>query len=451
MGTFQIKCPSCNQKLEADEAWEGMEVECPKCSHLFSLHKPIPQLRISADKNPILDGTEQLMSETTTKDNLTKKKLKSRVKLSPNITLRLMSQILHFLQWFSQRLVQLLQMIILKLKHFGSLCRKKYFPILKEKYLIIQTECCRIWSSMSRRKRYTITACVIIFGCASVSFFNSFSDKSKSVNGSDDDSVEYKTFSPVANPGNKDFVEIKLAIVDVNNKTMYDDLWHLEYKIRQNGKFSDKEKLLEARRKYHKEIIHFQKTKAGLQAQNPQILANLGLKCVNISVTRRDIRDEELFYNGIALLNMAGDLGKPECYYTVANVAKRLGDAKTHGEYLGKASRGGVWGATLDIAELAKSTGRGVMAADYYIKALEQLRKSSNPMQKISYRDKYYQSLILEDIAELYARGSGDLPPDYSKALVFYNQASDFSLKYEGGISQSVKIKIDWLKSKLKK
>ena len=165
MGTFQIKCPSCNQKLEADEAWEGMEVECPKCSHLFSLHKPIPQLRISADKNPILDGTEQLMSETTTKDNLTKKKLKSRVKLSQNITLRLMSQILHFLQWFSPRLVQLFQMIILKLKHFWSLCRKKYFPILKEKYLIIQTECCRIWSSMSRRKRYTITACVVMFCC----------------------------------------------------------------------------------------------------------------------------------------------------------------------------------------------------------------------------------------------------------------------------------------------
>ena len=31
MGTFKIKCPSCNQKLEADEAWEGMEAECPNC------------------------------------------------------------------------------------------------------------------------------------------------------------------------------------------------------------------------------------------------------------------------------------------------------------------------------------------------------------------------------------------------------------------------------------
>ena len=470
MGTFKIKCPSCNQKLEADEAWEGMEVECPKCSHLFSLHKSTPQLHISAAENPILDDAEQLVPETITKENLTKKKLKNCGKVLQNITLRLVSQILRFLQWLYPRLVKLLQMIILKLKHFWLLCCKKFFPILKEKYLIIQTECCRIWNSMSRRKKYILTGCAIILGCALLTFSNVFSNKRKIANGLEDGTSassnkrkiangleggtsEYKTFRPIANQGeDKDFVEIKLAIVNAYSKTRYEDLSYLDYRIRHNGKFSNKEKLVEARRKYHKEITLFQKTKKGLQTQNSQVLADLGLKCVNISLPGKIIRDEELLYNGIALLSMAGDLGKSECYYTVANVAKRLGDAKTHGEYLGKASRGGVWGATLDIAELAKSTGRGLMASDYYIKALEQLKKSSNPMQKISaYGYKYYQSVILEDIAELYTRGCGDLLPDYKKALVFYSQASDFSSKYEGGIDQIVKRKMDWLKSELKK
>lgn len=71
MGTFKIKCPSCNQTLEADEAWEGMELPCPKCNHLFSLHKPIPQLRISADEHLVQDDTKPIIPETTTKNPIT--------------------------------------------------------------------------------------------------------------------------------------------------------------------------------------------------------------------------------------------------------------------------------------------------------------------------------------------------------------------------------------------
>ena len=71
MGTFKVKCPSCNQKLEADEALEGMELPCPKCNHLFSLHKPIPQLRISADEHLVQDDTKPIIPETTTKNPIT--------------------------------------------------------------------------------------------------------------------------------------------------------------------------------------------------------------------------------------------------------------------------------------------------------------------------------------------------------------------------------------------
>ena len=70
MGTFKVKCPSCNQKLEADKAWEGMELPCPKCNHLFSLHKTIPQLRIAADEYLAQNNANQvIIPESITKEN----------------------------------------------------------------------------------------------------------------------------------------------------------------------------------------------------------------------------------------------------------------------------------------------------------------------------------------------------------------------------------------------
>lgn len=53
MGTFKVQCPSCNQTLEADEAWEGMELPCPKCKSCFKIKNVQssldPDLEIVAD------------------------------------------------------------------------------------------------------------------------------------------------------------------------------------------------------------------------------------------------------------------------------------------------------------------------------------------------------------------------------------------------------------------
>ena len=49
--SFEIKCPNCNQSLEAEEEMDGMEVECPGCNSPFTIKMPqvespkIPELK----------------------------------------------------------------------------------------------------------------------------------------------------------------------------------------------------------------------------------------------------------------------------------------------------------------------------------------------------------------------------------------------------------------------
>ena len=55
MAEFNINCPHCGTELVADEAWVGMELECPQCKRKFAVPpKPapvVPKLRLSP-RNP---------------------------------------------------------------------------------------------------------------------------------------------------------------------------------------------------------------------------------------------------------------------------------------------------------------------------------------------------------------------------------------------------------------
>ena len=44
MATFKTKCKHCSQKLEADESWIGMELQCPSCGKQFKLQGPTLQV-----------------------------------------------------------------------------------------------------------------------------------------------------------------------------------------------------------------------------------------------------------------------------------------------------------------------------------------------------------------------------------------------------------------------
>lgn len=36
---FKMHCPFCNQKIEAEEEWQGLQAECPCCSKMFIIKK----------------------------------------------------------------------------------------------------------------------------------------------------------------------------------------------------------------------------------------------------------------------------------------------------------------------------------------------------------------------------------------------------------------------------
>ena len=38
--SFKMQCPFCNQKVEAEEEWQGQQAECPCCSKMFVIMKP---------------------------------------------------------------------------------------------------------------------------------------------------------------------------------------------------------------------------------------------------------------------------------------------------------------------------------------------------------------------------------------------------------------------------
>lgn len=62
MGTFQIKCPSCNQTLRVNNVRESMKLRCPKCKSCFKIKNAQsslgPDLEIVADE--AWEKTEQL-------------------------------------------------------------------------------------------------------------------------------------------------------------------------------------------------------------------------------------------------------------------------------------------------------------------------------------------------------------------------------------------------------
>ena len=39
MAEFITKCPHCNAELQAQDEWNGMEVECPLCHKMFAINK----------------------------------------------------------------------------------------------------------------------------------------------------------------------------------------------------------------------------------------------------------------------------------------------------------------------------------------------------------------------------------------------------------------------------
>lgn len=44
MAEFITKCPHCNNDLQVQDEWDGIEVECPICSKTFTVRKPSPKL-----------------------------------------------------------------------------------------------------------------------------------------------------------------------------------------------------------------------------------------------------------------------------------------------------------------------------------------------------------------------------------------------------------------------
>ena len=44
MAEFITKCPHCNNNLQVQDEWDGIEVECPICSKTFTVRKPSPKL-----------------------------------------------------------------------------------------------------------------------------------------------------------------------------------------------------------------------------------------------------------------------------------------------------------------------------------------------------------------------------------------------------------------------
>lgn len=62
MGTFQIKCPSCNQTLRVNNVREGMKLRCPKCKSCFKIKNAQsslgPDLEIVADAPRTTMGNE---------------------------------------------------------------------------------------------------------------------------------------------------------------------------------------------------------------------------------------------------------------------------------------------------------------------------------------------------------------------------------------------------------
>ena len=39
MAEFVVRCPQCNTKLQVQDEWGGMEVECAKCKNVFAIPK----------------------------------------------------------------------------------------------------------------------------------------------------------------------------------------------------------------------------------------------------------------------------------------------------------------------------------------------------------------------------------------------------------------------------
>lgn len=44
---FHFRCPHCNAKLEAEDDWNGMETQCPKCSHTITI---VPETTLEKPK-----------------------------------------------------------------------------------------------------------------------------------------------------------------------------------------------------------------------------------------------------------------------------------------------------------------------------------------------------------------------------------------------------------------
>ena len=166
MTTFKLHCPSCNQKLEAYTEWIGETVVCPACGQMIML--------TASTKIELITATLPASSTVTTRRKALKffffsikhkvhtaitwssRWFKCSGRTLQNITLWIVRQTLQFLRWLYPHLVKLNQKIVAELKYFWLVCSKKYLPVLTEKYLIIQAEGCRIWNSMSRRKKYRV-------------------------------------------------------------------------------------------------------------------------------------------------------------------------------------------------------------------------------------------------------------------------------------------------------
>ena len=58
MAEFITKCPHCNEELQAQDEWIGMEVECPNCKKVFTVkkyHENEPQQNFEIEKPTFLD------------------------------------------------------------------------------------------------------------------------------------------------------------------------------------------------------------------------------------------------------------------------------------------------------------------------------------------------------------------------------------------------------------
>ena len=40
MAEFITKCPHCQNDLQVEDEWDGMDVDCPICSKTFTVRKP---------------------------------------------------------------------------------------------------------------------------------------------------------------------------------------------------------------------------------------------------------------------------------------------------------------------------------------------------------------------------------------------------------------------------